>query len=99
MHICVSPQPPRPPPPAMLCLSRKAEGQASRFLDFLKEIKAKPIWGLVCNSLVSVWSTAVHAYAAFCCIPAGQVPHGATHGAERYGCPPPPPTHRGGGGP
>ena len=53
--------PTRPRPP------QEGRGQPTRFLDFVKEIKGKPVFGLVCHSLVSVCTTAVQANAAFCC--------------------------------
>ena len=46
---------------------------------------------------MSVWSSTVQTYAAFCCILAGQAPHGAMLRAERNGCHSPPP-HRAAGG-
>ena len=47
------------PPPANAMSIQGGLGQATRFLVFLKEIKAKPVRGLVCHSSVGVCSTAM----------------------------------------
>ena len=54
-------------PPTHPRHTREGQGQPSRFLDFLEEIKGKPMFGLVCHSLLTVCTTAVQADTAFCC--------------------------------
>ena len=55
------------PPPDVAWSPGGVQGQASKLLGFLKEIKGKQTFGPVCHSLVGFCGTAVQANVAFWC--------------------------------